>query len=141
MTSTTTGTERDTAAIADRIRAAYAAMARGDVEPLRQLMTDDVTYVDVSGGITGGVHRGWDSILHLWTQASQVAGGPVRLTLEDVVVPDEKRAVVFIRASADIDGRTVEDASVFVYYLEDGRVRTAYLMHEDPAAPEAFADR
>jgi len=116
--------------MAKALRESYEAMFRGDLEPSRKLFwADCVMHIPGRTPISGDVH-GWDESVR-WGQRFFERGG--KTFGEEVlgVVADDDWAFMLTNYHAERNGRKVEDKSVNVYRLKDGRVAETWVLLGD----------
>jgi uncharacterized protein len=112
------------------IREAYEAAFHGDLEPTRRLFWPDcVIHVPGSTPVSGDI-RGWDEAVK-WSAQMFERGG--KSYFEDVVstVASDHWAFMFTIYHAERKGRRLEDRSVNVYRLRDGRVAEMWVLLGD----------
>src|SRR3954454_23321221 len=63
-------------AVLERLHAAQNAMyAGGDVEPMRELLCDDIVWTIPGDNATAGMHRGIDAVLEYFALRRELASG------------------------------------------------------------------
>lgn len=116
--------------IADDLWKSYEAAFHGDMEPMRKLFWPDcVMHVPGKTPISGDV-RGWDASVRWAAQFFQRGG---KTFGEDIVsvVADKHWAFMLTVYHAERKGRRIEDRSVNVYRLRDGRVAELWVLLGD----------
>lgn len=126
---------------AQAVRDAYAGFARGDLEPLQRMLTDDCTWYAYGDNPLSGQHRGWDQIVQLLGKVIELTDGTFSAEVDDVVVADDRRAVAFVTSSSTRKGHTLVNRQTVVYYLRDGAVEAIHFLNEDPAASDEHVNR
>lgn len=117
-------------AVAKALRHSYEAALRGDLEPMRQLCWPDcVIHVPGQTPISGDV-KGWDESVK-WAARFHEHGG--RTFREDVVdvVADENWAFMLTTYHAERSGRRLEDRSVNICRMRQGRVAEVWTLVGD----------
>ena len=124
--------------IAQALKHSYEAAFRGDVNPLEALFWPDyVMHVPGHTPISGDVH-GWDEGLKFLSRLFERGG---KTFSEEVirVVADDHWAFMLTNYHAERKGRRIEDKSVNVYRLRDGRVAEMWaLLGESKVFDEIF---
>jgi len=114
----------------EAIRNAYEAAYRGQFEPMGKLFWPDcVLHVPGATPLSGEVH-GWDEGVK-WAKKLIQRGG--RTYSEDIIsiVASDHWAFMFTIYRAERKGRKLEDRSVNVYRLRDGRVAEFWVLLGD----------
>lgn len=116
--------------MAKALREAYQAMFRGDMEPHRKLCWPDmVTHIPGRTPISGDVH-GFDEVLR-WGQRFFERGGKTFSEEVISVAATDDWAFMLTNYHAERNGRKIEDKSVNVYRLKDGRVAEIWALLGD----------
>lgn len=116
--------------MAKALRESYAAAFRGDLEPYRVLCWPDfVTHIPGRTPISGDVH-GWDESVR-WIQRFFGRGGKTFSEEVISVAATDDWAFMLTNYHAERKGRKVEDKSVNVYRLKDGRVAEVWVLLGD----------
>ena len=116
--------------VAAGLKSAYEAVLHGDLGPLRKyLWPDCVLHVPGRTSISGEI-RGWDAAERWSTQFFQRGGTTYG---EDIisVVADDHWAFLMATYHAERNGRKLEDRSVNVFRLRDGRVAEMWVLVGD----------
>lgn len=105
-----------------RMRAAYAAMAPGDLEGIGEILTDDVEYRNPPTAIEPGVRRGraefLDALGRLFDQFDYVAVEPERVEeLGDLIAVE-----VRVRASGAGSGAPIDETFGHLLGFRGGRL-------------------
>ena len=132
-----------TSDLATRIRDAYAAFARGDLEAVRNSMTDDCTwYLTEGNNSLTGTYTGWQEIAGLLGRLMEISDGTWRSEVDDVAAaPDGQRAAAFVTATSTVKGVTLAAKQVVAYFAEDGKVTKIHFHTDDIAAMDAHMSR
>jgi ketosteroid isomerase-like protein len=131
----------DTGGLPQAVRDAYAGFGRGDLDPIRRLLTEDCTWYVYGDNPLAGQHRGWDQIVQMLGKGIELTDGTLGAQVDDVVVADERRAVGFVTASSTRKGHTLVNRQTVVYYLRDGAIEAIHFLNEDPAAHDEHLNR
>ena len=119
------------------IRSGYAAFAAGDMTTLREIFAADAVWHAPGHSVLAGDHRGIDAILGFFGQTMELTGGTFRAELHDVVAGDE-HGVGLHTSRAERQGRTLQDRSVLVFHLRDGKATEVWQYVEDPDTFDQF---
>lgn len=121
---------------AELIITGYEAFQKQDVETLRGLFHEDIEWSSKGGTPLSGLFRGPQAVLEMFGRIPQLTDH-FELELHDVLANDD-HVVVMARQHVARAGKRHDGMVVHVYHLEDGKVRQAFLIQEDPEAWEAL---
>ena len=121
----------------DLIRSGYNAFASGDMDTLRQVFAPDAVWHTPGRSLLAGDHRGIDAILGFFAQTMELTAGTFRAELHDVVAGDQ-HGVGLHRSRGERQGRTLEDRSVLVFHVRDGKATEVWQYVEDQDAFDQF---
>jgi len=120
------------------VREAFAAFGRGDLEALqRQYFAEDIRYHFPGRSPMAGDYEGVAEVLEFFGRAFELTGGTLRLEMHDVIANDE-HAVALFTARAERAGRRLEDHTVQVSHVRDGKVTEVWLQPGDLYAGDEF---
>ena len=104
----------------------------GPVEPVRELLAEDVVWHVPGRSPIAGDHIGVDAVIEYFETRRRLADESMRIHPGDMVA-GEGFVAQLADGSAEIGGRRVEWSTVGVYRLEEGRVAEAWLVPTDLA--------
>jgi ketosteroid isomerase-like protein len=121
------------------VREGYAKFATGDIEALKsQFFAPEIAWHFPGHNPFSGDVEGVDAVLAWLGRSVQATGGTFRLELHDVLANDE-HAVALVTATAQRDGgRSLDDNSVQVFHIADGKVTEVWTYPADQDASDAF---
>jgi uncharacterized protein len=119
------------------LRKGYDAFGKGDMDTIRELFADDIVWHSQGRNPLAGDQRGVDAVLQTFGKAFELTGGTFRLEIHDIVANDE-HAVVLVRAQGERNGKKLDDKSVQVYHIKDGKVTEQWLYPGDVYATDEF---
>ncbi len=121
------------------VRKGYEAFATGDMDTMRQVLDPDVIWHAPGRSPLAGDYRGIDEVIGYFGRSMEVTQGSLRVVIDDVMVNDRGAAVVQ-RASAQRNGKSIDDLGVNVFRIRDGRAVEVWQHWGDPyAADELFS--
>ena len=122
----------------DMVRAASAALGRGDLSTLRnQFMADDIVWHIAGTGPLAGDYEGVAQVMGVLGKISELSGGTVRPELHDVLVSnDHTVALTTIRAQRA--GKQLQLNIVHVIHSANGKATEIWTSSSDPAAAAEF---
>jgi ketosteroid isomerase-like protein len=141
MSATTTKPEitieRAEHANATKLREAFDAFARGDLEHLQRNMTSDCTWTNAGTSVIGGTYKGWDQIVGMLGTLAERTGGTFSTNVVSVLANDTQSAAIY-DATATVDGQTMTHRYFLVdTYAADGRVSETNVVAFDQASADA----
>jgi ketosteroid isomerase-like protein len=122
---------------AEAIRRGFEAFMRGDVEAARPLFAPDVVWHVSGHGPLAGDFHGFDDIARWGGELVARSGGTFREELLHVIA-DDAWGYQLATFRAEREGRKIEDRSVNVFRMHNGRVLECWVLFGDPAAFDAF---
>ena len=122
----------------DMVRAASAALARGDLSTLQnQFMADNIVWHIAGTGPLAGDYEGVAQVMGVLGKISELSGGTVRPELHDVLVSnDHTVALTTIRAQRA--GKQLQLNVVHVIHSANGKATEVWTSSSDPAAAAEF---
>ena len=122
----------------DLVRGIFAAFGRGDLDALRgQYMAQDARFHYPGRGPLAGDYEGVARVLEMAGRVFELSGGTFSLELHDVVAGDE-HAVALFMARGERAGRRLEDRTVEVFHIRDGKATEMWLYPSDLYANDEF---
>jgi ketosteroid isomerase-like protein len=122
----------------DVVREAFAAFARGDLDALRdQYFAEDVRFHFPGRGPLAGDHEGVAQVLEMFGRAFELSGGTLRLEIHDVIASDA-HAIALFTARGERAGRRLDDRTVEVLHIRDGKAAEIWLYPADLYANDQF---
>jgi ketosteroid isomerase-like protein len=121
----------------DLVRRGYAAFQSGDMATLNELLAEDVVWHAPGHNQLSGDFRGRDAVLATFQKTFELTGGSFKLAIHDVLANDA-HVVVLVTANAQREGKTLEDNSVQVFEISDGKVAEQWLYPGDAYATDEF---
>jgi ketosteroid isomerase-like protein len=73
----------------DMLRTAYEAFAKGDVETVMSLLTDDIEYYVSGRSPVSGTYKGKDEVLGLFGKMMELSGGTFQVDVQDILANDK----------------------------------------------------
>ncbi len=121
---------------AARMRAAFEAFGRGDLETVRQTFTDDATWTNAGSGPLAGTYRGWPEVSAMFGRLMELTGGTYRFELRSALA-DDRHAVAVYDATSTVAGSTMTSRWVLVDELApDGRTTSTRTFCYDQEAAD-----
>jgi ketosteroid isomerase-like protein len=119
------------------VRRGYQAFATGDVATLNELFADDIVWHAPGRNLLAGTYRGKEEVFATFQKVAELTGGTFKLDIHGVLADDE-HAVVLARATGEREGKTLDDNSVQVFHIKDGKVTEQWLHPGDAYASDDF---
>jgi uncharacterized protein len=119
------------------VRRGFDAFSKGDVDTLRELFDPDAVWHAPGRGPQAGDHRGVDAILGFFARTMELTGGTFRVELHDVLANDEHAVSLYV-SRGEREGRTLEDKSVLVSHVRNGKFTETWMYAEDQYVADEF---
>ena len=120
------------------LRKGIDAFARGDIDTVRSLWTDDVVYHFPGASPLAGDHKGKDGVLAYLAKAAELAGGSLRIVEVHDVLANDQHGVALVRFTASRKGRQFTWNQANVYHLRNGKMAEVWALPTDPWAVDEF---
>lgn len=124
-----------------RVRDAYAAFAKADLDGALADLADDAVFHFTGEGPNSGDHKGRDAIATALVNIYQLTGGTQKLDIHNIYA-DDKHAVVSLRETATrTDGATLDIEEAHVLAIgDDGKITDFWDLPTDPDVHDRFFD-
>ena len=106
----------------DTVRTGYDAFARGDLDALLALYSDDAVHIVPGSSKVSGAHKGTSSIRALYEQLFELSGGTFRVDLDHVLTDGGDRVIAIHRSTMDKDGESVMQTEALLFTFLNGKV-------------------
>lgn len=122
----------------DLVREGYAAFGRGDVETLQsQFFAPDIRWHFPGKSPFAGDYSGLAEVLGWLGRSAEVSGGTLRTELHDVIGNDD-HVVALVNVRAEREGKTLDDNTVQVFHIRDGKAAEVWTYPTDVRAEDEF---
>jgi uncharacterized protein len=118
----------------DLLMREYDAFAREDLTSLDEIFADDIVYHVPGHNPFSGDYRGKEAVYELFRQDRHAS---FRSEIHDILANDRHAAALTVVHGAR-QGRVLEDITVHVVHVVDGRITEAWFLPGDQAASDAF---
>ncbi len=118
-------------------RRGYAAFSSGDMDTLNELFADDLVWHVGGRSPLAGDYRGKDAVFGFFARTVEMSGGTFRLEVHDILANDE-HVVALAAARGEREGKTLQDNSVQVLHVKDGKVTESWFHPGDAYATDEF---
>jgi uncharacterized protein len=119
------------------VRRGFEAFSKGDLDTQRELFDPDAVWHAPGRGPLSGDHPGVDAILGFFARTMELTGGTFRVELHDALANDEHAVALYV-ARGEREGRTLEDRSVLVSHVRNGKLVETWQHSEDQYAADEF---
>ncbi|MGH3536800.1 MAG: nuclear transport factor 2 family protein [Pseudonocardiaceae bacterium] len=102
------------------VGSAYEAFAKGDVETVMSLLTDDIEYYVSGRSPVSGTYKGKDEVLGLFGKMMELSGGTFQVEVQDILANDKHGVALTIKRGQRAS-KTLESRSVHVWDIRDGK--------------------
>lgn len=127
---------------ATRMREAFDAFSRGDLENVHQHMTDTCTWTNYGTSPLAGTYSGWDEISAMFVQLFTLTEGTFTIALKSVFA-DDARSVACYDGTVTLNGQTQTLPWILADEVDaDGKVTaTNCFCYDQDAADAMFAGK
>jgi ketosteroid isomerase-like protein len=120
-----------------RIRDAYAAFSKGDLDTVGAMYTDDVVWHVGGHSPLAGDYKGQEEIFGFFGRLFELSEGTLQLEVHDVLANDE-HGTALVHMTAKRGDRMLSQNAVHVFHIQDGKTKEFWAFEEDQAADDAF---
>ena len=121
----------------DLVRKGFVAFQSGDMATLNELFADDLVWHSPGRSQLSGDYRGKAAVMAFFQKTVELTAGTFKLEIHDVLANDT-HGVALVHATGEREGRTLDDDTVQVFHIVDGKVTEQWLCPGDQAASDAF---
>jgi uncharacterized protein len=122
----------------DLVRDGYAAFARGDLDMLQnRFFADGIRWHFPGRGPFAGDYAGIGEVMTWLGRTFEASGGTIRIELHDVIGNDD-HVVALTTVRAEREGRTLQDNTVQVFHVRDGKATEVWTHPADLYASDQF---
>ena len=122
----------------DLVRQGYAAFGSGDLDALQnRFFAEDIRWHFPGKSQFGGDYKGMGEVLGWLGRSFEASGGTVRIELHDVIGNDE-HVVALTTVRAERAGKQLEDRTVQVFHINDGKATEVWSHPADLYASDDF---
>ncbi|MDE3205671.1 MAG: nuclear transport factor 2 family protein [Acidobacteriota bacterium] len=107
---------------AGQLKGAYDAFAGGDIQPLLDLLSEEIVWVDSTLGPLAGAYHGKAEVPQFFGKMMDIYKGEFAVEVLDVLADDDY-GVVLTRESGVVDGHRLSWTGVHQYSFEGGKVK------------------
>ena len=104
----------------ETLRTIYDAFSKGDVDTVMVNLSDDIEYHITGRSLVSGDYAGKDEVLRFFTMLMELSDGTFGLEVVDTLT-NEARGVVLCNERGKRGGRTLDNRSVHVWEMRDGK--------------------
>jgi uncharacterized protein len=122
----------------DLVREGYAAFGRGDIEALQsRFFAPDIRWHFPGRSPFAGDYTGMAEVLGWLGRSAEASGGTLRIDLHDVIGNDD-HVVALVTVRAERGGKTLDDNSVQVFHVRDGKAAEVWTYPANVYAEDDF---
>lgn len=120
------------------VRKGYEAFARGDMETLSGLMTNDCTHHVPGAHSLSGDYKGLDAVLEYYGQLAEQTDGTMRVELQHLFTDGRGHVMSVHRTTAQRRGRSMDAMGGIVFRVVGDKITDLDECVEDQDADDAF---
>ena len=121
----------------DLIRQGYEAFATGNLDRIREIFDDQIEWRVHGHSPLAGTYTGTDAVFGFFGKLLEVTDGTFQLDVHDVVANDD-HVIVLARGTARRGDKVLDQDSVHVWHIRDGRALAFEGYDQDEAAGDEF---
>jgi hypothetical protein len=111
-------------------RAGYEAFARGDMEAVSKVFSDDIVWHSGGNNILTGDYEGKEAVFGFFGALMQETGGTYSNDVHDMLANDD-HGVALVTASATRGDKSYEGNAVHVFHMRDAQMTEFWSFLED----------
>ena len=119
------------------VRKGYDAVARSDIEAIREVLAERVVWHEPGRSVLAGDYKGVDEVLGFLRRLQKLSGGTFRAELVDLLV-DAERVTAFQRITGQRGETTLDTVDVVDFEIHCGRVTEVTVYQSDTYAFDQF---
>ena len=119
------------------VRRGFDAFNTGDVDTLRELFHQDAVWHAPGRNPVAGDHQGVDAILGFFARTMELTGGTFQVELHDAVANDDHAVAIYV-SRGQREGQTLDNKTVLVSHIRNGRLTETWQLSEDQYAADEF---
>jgi len=104
----------------DTLRTVYDAFAKGDVDTVMGLYTDDIKFHVSGRSLVSGDYSGKGEVLGFFGKLMELSGGTFHLEVLDILANNE-HGITLTMERGQRGGKTLENRAVHVWEIRDGK--------------------
>jgi ketosteroid isomerase-like protein len=115
----------------------YAAFTTGDMNRLAAFFDEDVVWHTPGKHPLAGTHEGRSATFASFAEEFERSNGSYSVDVRDVLASDE-HVVALLHATADREGKRLDQDYAIVFYMSDGKVNAAWEVWRDQRLVDEF---
>lgn len=105
---------------AELLRKGYEAFAKGDMDAVQELFSDDIVWHNPGDNMLSGDYRGKGEVLGFFATLMQETGGNFGQEIHDLVASDD-HGIVLVRQHSQRKGKSLDQNGVHVWHMSGGK--------------------
>jgi ketosteroid isomerase-like protein len=118
-------------------RTIYTAFNTGDMETLASFFDEDVVWHTPGRHILTGTYEGRAATFASFAEEFERSGGTYSVEVRDVLANDD-HIVAFLHATADREGKRLDQEYAIVFAMRDGKIHAAWEVWKDQPSDDEF---
>jgi ketosteroid isomerase-like protein len=120
------------------VRQASQALESGNLQGFLDLLADDVRFHIPGRSELAGEHQGKEAVHRIFERETELCGGNSPQVEAHDVLANDQHGVLLHKVVFQRSGRTLEDNSVLVFQLREGKISEIWLHPQDLYANDEF---
>jgi uncharacterized protein len=118
-------------------RSIYTAFTTGDMDTLATFFDEDVFWHSPGEHPLAGTYEGRAATFASFAEEFERSSGTYSVEVHDVLANDE-HIVALLRATAEREGKRLDQGHAIVFQMRDGKVHTAWEVWKDQPSVDEF---
>jgi ketosteroid isomerase-like protein len=115
----------------------YEAFGAGDIQTVMDLFADGIAWHIPGKNALAGDYQGKDQVMQFFGKLQELTGGTFSLTIHDLLASDD-HVVALCREQGSRNGKTLDENTVHVWHLRDGKPVEFWGITGDPYSSDDF---
>ena len=121
----------------ETIASGYEAFARGELDKVREIWSDDIEWVIPGRSPLAQTYRGAPEVMKFFERLMELSGGTFGLDIHDVLASDD-HVMVLVSQKGQRNGRVLDDLGVHVWDMSGGKATRFIVMAGDAYEVDTF---
>jgi len=119
------------------IKSGYEAFGRADIPAVLAVFDKDIQWHIAGRSSMSGTYKGHEEVVGFFTQLAERSGGTFNIEIHDMLASDD-HVIVLCRERGQRDGHSLDDNTVHVWHLRDGKAVEFFVASTDQYAQDEF---
>lgn len=117
----------------------FSSLAKGDLNTLGSLFSDDVVWNQPGQGVLSGIHRGKQAVFALFGKFMEISEGSFRIeNVSSIMANGDMVSATLNFSASKKNGAKIAMNGVDLMRVENGKINEVYLFSQDQVAEDEF---